>query len=147
MFIRNPYFTEYMSTPLYNFPTVGRCNICGYTTSFGICLNASNHFRSDVNDSIKRPPTQPPQPPVPKDDYEVPDTKYIAGPDFQEITVPMLISDVSEINMRYEERCLRVWTTGSRRYRFVIVVSNENGNPTVQNITYLNGIVKIRLSK
>jgi HSP20 family molecular chaperone IbpA len=76
--------------------------------------------------------------------------EVIEGSDYFEIIAEMRgIARASDINAIYEpaNKQVRILAQGSRKYELLAKLPDNAINPVVRDIDYLNGIVKIRLSK
>ncbi len=76
--------------------------------------------------------------------------EVIEGPDFYEIIVEIRgVSDSSNIDARYEpdSRSVHIFANGSRKYELMAKLPEGAVNPKVDQVQYLNGIARIRLSK
>ena len=76
--------------------------------------------------------------------------ELIEGTDFYEIIAEIRgVTDPSKIHAIYEPgiRSMRIIATGLRKYDLLVKLPERILNPTVKSIQYLNGIVRIRLTK
>ena len=76
--------------------------------------------------------------------------EVIEGPDYYEVIAEIRgVSNAEDISARYEpdSRQLRIVASGSRRYELFAKLPDDAVNPVVKYIQYLNGIVRIRLTK
>jgi membrane associated rhomboid family serine protease len=76
--------------------------------------------------------------------------EVIEGPDFYEIIAEIRgVSDASDIDATYEPETgnVRIVVNGSRKYEIMARLPKGAVNPKVEYVHYLNGIVRIRLSK
>lgn len=76
--------------------------------------------------------------------------EVIEGPEYYEIIAEMRgVSGPSDIHATYEQdtRQVRIIANGSRKYELLAKLPDTAINPVVRDIDYLNGIVRIRLSK
>jgi HSP20 family molecular chaperone IbpA len=77
--------------------------------------------------------------------------EVIKGSNFYEIIAEMPgLASQSDIQASYDpnNQSVRVYTTGSRKYDINVRISDiGDGIPKIDQIRYLNGIVRIRISK
>jgi membrane associated rhomboid family serine protease len=76
--------------------------------------------------------------------------ELIEGADFYEIIAEIRgVTDASKIQAIYEPgiRSMRIVATGTRNYDLLVKLPEKVVNPTIKYIRYLNGIVRIRLTK
>jgi hypothetical protein len=76
--------------------------------------------------------------------------ELIEGADFYEIIAEIRgVTDPSKIHAIYEPgiRSMRIIATGLRNYDLLVKLPERILNPTIKSIQYLNGIVRIRLTK
>jgi len=76
--------------------------------------------------------------------------ELIEGADFYEIIAEIRgVTDASKIQAIYVPgiRSMRIVATGTRNYDLLVKLPEKVGNPTIKYIRYLNGIVRIRLTK
>jgi HSP20 family molecular chaperone IbpA len=77
--------------------------------------------------------------------------EVIKGSNFYEIIAEMPgLVDQSEIQANYDPntQSVRIFTTGSRKYDINVRLSDiQDENITIDQIKYLNGIVRIHISK
>jgi membrane associated rhomboid family serine protease len=76
--------------------------------------------------------------------------EVIEGPDFYEIIAEIRgVAGASDIHASYESDTgnVRIIATGSRKYDMLAKLPDTAINPTIEYIHYLNGIVRIRLTK
>ncbi len=77
--------------------------------------------------------------------------EVIKGSNFYEIIAEMPgLVDQSEIQANYDPntQSVRIFTSGSRKYDINVRISDiQDGNIKIDQIEYLNGIVRIRISK
>jgi len=77
--------------------------------------------------------------------------EVIKGSNFYEIIAEMPgLVDQSEIQANYDPntQSVRIFTSGSRKYDINVRISDiQNENIKIDQIKYLNGIVRIRISK
>jgi HSP20 family molecular chaperone IbpA len=77
--------------------------------------------------------------------------EVIKGSNFYEIIAEMPgLASQSDIQASYDpnNQSVRIYTTGSRKYDINVRISDiGDGIPKIDQIRYLNGIVRIRISK
>ena len=76
--------------------------------------------------------------------------RVIEAPDFYEIIAEIRgVTNASKIHAIYEPgiRSMRIIATGLRKYDILVKLPERILNPTIKSIQYLNGIVRIRLTK